>query len=206
MTAGMPLLRAGLLAAAALLVAFGLFSVISLLIASGPAGAVAAPAPVRFDFVRLPKPDARILEPTQELPPAPRPSAPPPLPEFPDSAEAEPEFAFGVGYDLGGPEGFAGLSGDLAASREAVPVLRVRPLYPPRASSRGIEGWVEVGFTIAATGATADVAVVREEPPGVFGRAAVRAVRKWKYQPQMVDGEIRERTGQRVVIQFELEE
>ena len=202
-----PLLRGALLAAAALAAALGIFTFIAALIASDFGGRPAAAAPVQFDFVRLPERSARAFDLT-EAPPPPAPPQPPPLPELADSPpdDGAPEFAFDTGYDLGDLTRFAGLSGDLAASREAVPILRVSPLYPPRASSRGIEGWVEVGFTIGVTGATKDVAVVREEPAGMFGRAAVRAVRKWKYKPQKVDGEVRERTGQRVVIQFELEE
>ena len=70
----------------------------------------------------------------------------------------------------------------------------------------GIEGWVELAFTITTTGATENIRVVAEEPPGVFSRAAMKAVRKWKYKPQVIDGKVQPRPDVRVMLKFELEE
>ena len=61
-------------------------------------------------------------------------------------------------------------------------------------------------FTITKTGVVTDVIVVDADPPSVFDREAVRAVRKWKYKPKMEGGVPVERYGVRTVITFELDE
>lgn len=78
--------------------------------------------------------------------------------------------------------------GGIAIARELTPLVRFPPEYPMRARSRRIEGYVVVQFTVTETGAVAEPEVVQADPPGVFDRAAVRAVLRWKYQPQMVGG------------------
>lgn len=56
------------------------------------------------------------------------------------------------------------------------------------ARAKAIEGYVLLRFTVTESGSVADPEVLRSDPPGVFDRAARRAVLKWKYQPQLVDG------------------
>jgi protein TonB len=41
---------------------------------------------------------------------------------------------------------------------------------------------------VDAEGATRDVRVVSAEPSGIFNRAAVEAVKRWRYAPAMLDG------------------
>lgn len=81
-----------------------------------------------------------------------------------------------------------GIGGDIAIARELTPLVRVPAEYPVSALSRGIEGFVLVRFTVTESGSVADPEVLRAEPPGVFDRAALRAVSRFKYQPQFVDG------------------
>ena len=95
--------------------------------------------------------------------------------------------------------------GGVASDADVIPLVRVLPQYPPRASSRGIEGWVVVEFTITAAGTVQDPTVIDADPPGIFNRAMLRAIRKWKYKPKIVDGIAVERTGVRVRQNFELE-
>ncbi len=49
-----------------------------------------------------------------------------------------------------------------------------------------------------------DAEVTNSHPGTVFDRAALRAVRKWKYNPKIEDGEPVERTGVTVRLEFEL--
>jgi TonB family protein len=65
----------------------------------------------------------------------------------------------------------------------------VTAAYPVRAAAQGIEGWVELEFTVSADGRTRDVLVTDSNPPRVFDRAAAAAVARWRYQPQVVDGQ-----------------
>ncbi len=75
-----------------------------------------------------------------------------------------------------------------AMDRRATPVVRIAPQYPQGPLSRGVEGFVLVEFTITKTGAVEDVVVVDAKPENTFNRAALRAIKRWKYQPQVNNG------------------
>ncbi|HEX3912050.1 MAG TPA: TonB family protein [Steroidobacteraceae bacterium] len=66
-------------------------------------------------------------------------------------------------------------------------VRAVQPIYPNRAISNKIEGWVEVQFTVAENGKVKDVAVKASSISGVFEDAAVRAVSDWRFKPVLRD-------------------
>ena len=61
----------------------------------------------------------------------------------------------------------------------------VKPVYPPRALERGIEGWVDVEFTVQADGKTTDVTVAGASHESYFRREAVAAVEQWKFEPRV---------------------
>jgi protein TonB len=87
------------------------------------------------------------------------------------------------------------------APRPAAPaprtlVNRVSPRFPEAAVRRRLEGEVEVAVRIRADGGVEAVEVVRADPPGVFDREAVLAVRRWRYAPADAPSEAR------VVLQF----
>lgn len=73
--------------------------------------------------------------------------------------------------------------------KEASLTHRVSPDYPGAAARKGIEGSVDVRFTITAQGAVTDVSVVSSDPAEIFDKAAVEAVRRWRYDPRFVDGQ-----------------
>ena len=97
------------------------------------------------------------------------------------------------------------IGGTGGADRDAVPLVRIEPDYPMQARQRGIEGWVVLEFTISTAGTVKDVAVVASEPGTIFDRAAVQAVRTWKYNPKIADGKPVERPGVKVRLDFEME-
>jgi protein TonB len=97
------------------------------------------------------------------------------------------------------------IGGAGGADRDAVPLVRIEPDYPMQARQRGIEGWVVLEFTISTAGTVKDVEVVASEPGTVFDRAAVQAVRKWKYNPKILDGKPVERSGVKIRLDFEME-
>jgi len=72
--------------------------------------------------------------------------------------------------------------------RDLEPVATPEPAYPPAAFRNGLEGWVEVDFTVTEQGTVRDVEVVSAEPGGVFDAAAVAAVAAWRYRPRVVNG------------------
>jgi len=56
--------------------------------------------------------------------------------------------------------------------------------YPANALRRGIEGYVDVRFDVTEYGGTDNIEVLHADPLGVFEKAAVRAVERWRYQPK----------------------
>ncbi|HBS42781.1 MAG TPA: protein TonB [Oceanospirillales bacterium] len=103
--------------------------------------------------------------------------------------------------DLALDAGLAGAGGD----GEMMPIVKVAPTYPRRAAQRGIEGYVVVEFTVSSLGTVIDPVVIEAEPPGMFDSAAIDAVKKFKYKPQMSDGKAVDVPGVRNIIRFELE-
>ncbi len=90
------------------------------------------------------------------------------------------------------------------SDQDVVPLVRVDPEYPPRAKQRGIEGWVDVEFTISPVGTVQNAVVIGSEPSVIFNRAALRAIRKWKYNPKIEGGVPVVRPGIQVRIRFEI--
>lgn len=70
-----------------------------------------------------------------------------------------------------------------------VPLVRTTPTYPQRALSRGLEGFVELSFTVNPQGYVEDPMVLHAEPEGIFERAALNSIRRWRYAPAVKNGE-----------------
>lgn len=94
------------------------------------------------------------------------------------------------GLSVGMPDVDLGIDtgGSIQIARELTPLVRFPPEYPERARQKEQEGYVTLRFTVTETGAVADPEVIASFPPGYFDRYAIRAVLRWKYQPQLVDG------------------
>lgn len=92
------------------------------------------------------------------------------------------------------------------SDRDVIPLVRIAPDYPPRALSRGLEGWVQVQFTITATGTVKDAIVVNAEPKNIFDEAALKAIARWRYNPRVDGGVAVERVGVQTIIRFQLEQ
>jgi len=100
---------------------------------------------------------------------------------------------------------FGGIDINPGSDRDVIPLVRINPDYPRRAQSRGIEGWVQVEFTITPAGTVLDPVVIDSDPKGTFESAAIKAISRWKYNPKVEQGRAVERRGIRVVLRFELE-
>jgi TonB family protein len=82
-------------------------------------------------------------------------------------------------------------------------VKSVQPSYPPKAEKTGVEGWVELDFTVTETGTVQDVAVDAAKPPGVFEAAATAALLQWRFKPLVRDAKT-VATRARIRIRFAL--
>jgi protein TonB len=92
------------------------------------------------------------------------------------------------------------------SDRDVIPLVRINPDYPPRALQRGLEGWVQVQFTITATGTVKDAIVVDAMPKNIFDDAALKAIARWRYNPKVEGGVAQERVGMQTIIRFQLEQ
>jgi len=92
------------------------------------------------------------------------------------------------------------------SDRDVIPLVRINPDYPPRALSRGLEGWVQVQFTITPTGTVTDAVVVNAEPKNIFDDAALKATARCRYNPKVESGVAVERVGVQTIIRFQLEQ
>jgi TonB family protein len=81
-----------------------------------------------------------------------------------------------------------------AAAQEILPesaltkVTHQSAAYPARAASRGVEGSVEVQFTVTVNGSTRDAVVIESNPAGIFDQAVLDAIAVWRYEPRVVAG------------------
>ena len=66
-------------------------------------------------------------------------------------------------------------------------VNKLLPEYPRQAIRYGIEGSVKVQFNVDTFGAVLDPFVVESNPPGLFERASIKAVRKLIYEPPIFE-------------------
>jgi len=96
-------------------------------------------------------------------------------------------------------------SGMAAGDGEYLPIVKVAPIYPRRAQTRGITGYCIVEYTVTKSGSIRDPRPVDCEPSGVFERASVKAAEKFKYKPRVVDGEPIEVAGVQNKFTYELE-
>ncbi len=201
----LPSLRIPVAIVLGVLTAFALFWVMQALI--GVSGELKE-AGTRFsiDFVRLRRDNAPELK-KREPPKREKPEQQPPPPEMniaknmnPSDAVGEIDMMVDTSLEL---EKAASL-GTGGSDRDVVPLVRVDPEYPPRARQKGIEGWVEMEFTISPVGTVQDVVVIGSQPNFVFDRAALRAVRKWRYNPKMENGVAVARKGIQVRLRFEI--
>jgi protein TonB len=185
-------------------VTFSLFWVMQALI--GVAGEMLEAKPaLSVDFVRL-KRDTQPEIKKREIPDRKKPEQPPPPPQLNFSQNLNPDDAVGVVVPIveASLELVVSDLGTGGSDRDVVPLVRIEPQYPMSAKQRGVEGWVELMFTITKAGTVADIVVTASNPGTIFNRSAVQAVSKWKYNPKVENGIAVERPGVRQRIKFQL--
>ncbi len=196
--------------ACALGITAALFGMMNSFVAIGRAAVTEGTSGQVIEFVRLKRASSLKLK-KRELPKRTKPKVAPSQPRLevtpvqaPVTAAPSPAPVLTPNF-TGGLRLAGGLDAGAAVSdRELTPLVRVTPMYPPRAAQRGVEGWVEVEFTISKMGTVKDPKVVEAQPSRIFNRAALRAIRKWKYKPQLINGEPVDAPGQRVRLTFDL--
>jgi protein TonB len=184
----------------AFLVTCGLFYLMQFLISSSQSVVDAVETLVLTDFVRVKEAVVVDVKKPQLVQP-PQPEVVPELPSVPQFNGDNPVYI--ESEVLRQPAGVELSIGQGRADGTYLPIVKVQPIYPRRAQSRGLTGWVVVEFTVTkngtvrdayvvtncAQGSGADTAVCADSPNTVFDRSALSAVSKFKYLPRVVDGE-----------------
>ena len=160
------------------------------------------------DFVRL-KRDEEIQRRQIKPEKPPPPEAPPPQPPTPQlenlnpnaekiaisAVPVETDIEMSGGFSLGVGEG------------DYLPIVKVAPIYPQRALSRGIEGYCVVQYTVTRQGTIANPFVVEDQcTSSLFHSASVQASLKFKYKPRVIDGQAVEVPGVQNKFTYEIEE
>ena len=188
------------------IVTLSLLFIMQLLIVTGKQALTDPRERHKLEFVRVKRNEnLNVEEIVPEKPPKP-PETPPETPpqdldnvnpDTPKINVAPPQVS--ASTDIGGPGGMNIAEGDY------LPIVRVAPVYPARALSRGLEGFVDLQFTVTTAGTVKDPVVI-QSTSSLFERAAIRAVLKFKYKPRVVDGVPVEVPGVKTRITFMLED
>ena len=188
------------------IVTLSLLFVMQLLIASGKTALTKPRERTSLDFVRIKRNENLNTEDFTPDKPPPPPEVPPETPpqeldnidpNAPTINIAPPTVS--ADTSIGGPGGMNIAEGDY------LPIVRVAPVYPARALSRGLEGYVDMSFTVTITG-TVEAPIVLFSTSSLFERAATRAVLKFKYKPRVVDGIPVAVSGVKTRISFQIED
>lgn len=75
-----------------------------------------------------------------------------------------------------------------SVNREPQVTRQVPPRYPQEAARAGTQGWVDVEFMVTSQGTVVDAKVLDSQPRRLFDRAALEAVRQWRFQPALRAG------------------
>jgi protein TonB len=184
-------------------VTLGLFYLMHWLIYTDETGLTDPPSGRLVDFVRVEQEETVQRRDRKPEPPPPPDEPPPDMPDVQFDTQVS-----SVGIDIGSVSMDTGVSirgtGGFQSDGDYLPIVRVEPVYPRRALTRGIEGYVLLEFTVTETGSVSDPVVIEAQPPGIFDRAAIQAALRFKYQPRVVDGQPIAVAGVRNMITFEL--
>jgi len=187
-------------------VTVSLLFVMHLLIASGKTALTKPRDRAKLEFVRVKRNESLNVEDfTPEKPPKPPETPPETPPQDMDSVDPDapsinvPPPSVSADTSIGGPGGMNIAEGDY------LPIVRVAPVYPARALSRGLEGYVDMSFTVTTAGTVRDP-IVLFSTSSLFERAALRAVLKFKYKPRVVDGVPVDVPGVKTRISFQIED
>ena len=186
--------------------ALSLLWVMQFLIATGQA-AITEALDARFvDFVRVKREET--IERKEEKPERP-PEVDEQPPDLPQQDMDNSDFDSSVAVSAPNPNMDVGLDSELGdfslAEGDYLPIVKVAPMYPRRAQSRGLEGYCDLQFTVTPLGTTADVSVI-ECTSSLFERASVQALLKFKYKPRVVNGTAIAVPGLRHRITFQIED
>jgi len=190
----MDVMRVGISAALGMVATFGLVMLMYTLIDSGSKELDEGPTIKIPDFLHVDRDVSENVKKTEIKKPDDPETPPPEIPE--ENLEFEvPDNVVSMAAPKVGGAMQVGM-GAFSRDSDYIPVYVPQPQYPRRAQTRGKEGYAVVEVIITSTGGVRDPVMIEEFPEGWgFGRAAVKAALKLKYNPRVIDGVGQEVTG-----------
>jgi len=147
-----------------------------------------------IDFIRLKQDsESRIKERDKKEPPKPK---KPPMPPQQTAQQTTPMKQIAIRMPKISPDlslANKSLLGDAQIGMgfgdgDVIPLVRMPAQYPNKAKRRNIEGFVKARLEVNAQGTVDAVEIIDAKPRGVFERSAIRALYKYKFKPQMING------------------
>lgn len=90
-------------------------------------------------------------------------------------------------------------------SISAIPIERSAPRYPRLELLKGNQAWVQIAYCIDKSGLTQNVSVLDSVGGRRFDKAATDIVKKWKFEPALIDGEPSWQSRNQTYITFAIE-
>ena len=91
------------------------------------------------------------------------------------------------------------------SDRDAQPILRTPPIFPPRFLQGNNSGYCKVRFDVSAEGLPFNIRAIKCTSSQLKS-ASIKSVHKWKYNPKIVQGRAVARTGVESQIRFDLKD
>ncbi len=110
--------------------------------------------------------------------------------------------ALGLNINISAVDVQAPQIAQVSSSQQAMPLYRVDPNYPAKARKRRAEGFVIIKFNIDPQGKPIDLEVIDANPKRLFEQEAIKALKKWRYQPKLEFGKAVVQHGQTVKLEF----
>jgi len=85
-----------------------------------------------------------------------------------------------------------------------LPSVRIEPVYPRSALSRGVEGYVIVEFDVWTDGSVRNARVIEHYPSEIFDQTSLNAISRFRYKPKIENGKPVIVTGMQNRFTFEL--
>ena len=186
-----------LLLGLSVIIGFSIFYAMQLMIATEPFLDKPSGDRTYLNFVRVKQNEdvkTKKRQPPREPPP------PDEAPETPDITNQMTNFNPNLNMDMpsigvplnSGDGPFLGVlkQGDGLAGfdTDVIPIVRVPPTYPRGPKQAGLEGYVTMAVTIQPDGTVFNVSVIESNPKRLFDKAAIAAMKRWKFRPKIVDG------------------
>lgn len=200
----------------AIVLSFFTFLAMTWLITSPKQNKFVSVDPIEFTMVSdMDKIEPEKLNPPKTPPKQEQVNKPPAAPKFDIAEASDPTPGLRVPTGIGKPR-FAEITQwaipnilpttyKPGTNQGLIALLPILPNYPIKEQRNKVEGWVKVEFVVNELGNAVNIKIIDSKPKHVFNQETIRAIRKSKFKPLIVDGKAISQTAVQV-IEFKLQD